>query len=132
MVQQSIFTGLALASALLSNATFAAQAETTLTGCAAKHQAINVQLEEARQHGNSRQQAGLEKALSEVVANCSDESLRQERQEQVRGAAQEVSEREVDLREAMAKGDAEKIATRQAKLAEAREELKQAEDQLNR
>ena len=33
----------------------------------------------------------------------------------------------MDLREAMAKGDQEKIAKRQAKLAEARAELQQAE-----
>jgi len=38
-----------------------------------------------------------------------------------------VQEREMDLREAMGKGDQEKIAKRQAKLAEARAELEQAE-----
>ena len=37
------------------------QNATPLTGCAAKIQAIAAQLEIAKSHGNSNQQAGLEK-----------------------------------------------------------------------
>jgi len=50
----------------------AAEEATPLTGCAAKRQAISTQIEQAKAHGDSAQQAGLEKALSEVTANCND------------------------------------------------------------
>ncbi|MGE8497363.1 MAG: DUF1090 domain-containing protein [Pseudomonas sp.] len=109
-----------------------ALADDMQTGCAGKRQSIERQLGEARAQGNSHHVAGLEKALSEVTANCTDASLREEREADVREAEEEVRERENDLKEAQAKGDADKIATRQAKLAEAREELKSAEAQLNR
>ena len=60
---------------------------------------------------------------------CAGEAaaLRQERLADVKDARQEVEEREMDLRDAMGKGDQEKIGKRQAKLAEARAELEQAE-----
>lgn len=118
-----------LAGVLVSPATLAGD---LLTGCAGKRQSIERQIADARSQGNTHRQAGLEKALAEVTANCTDESLRQEREAEVREAREEVRERENDLKEAQAKGDAEKIATRQAKLAEAREELNQAEAELNR
>lgn len=102
------------------------------TGCAGKRQAIEMQIEEARSQGNAHRQAGLEKALGEVKAHCTDASLRQDREAEVREAEEEVREREADLKEAQAKGDPGKIATRQAKLAEARAELKEAEAQLER
>ena len=62
--------------ALLTIASFmttpllAAEDTPQLTGCAAKRQAISTQIEQAKAHGNSAQQAGLEKALGEVTANC--------------------------------------------------------------
>lgn len=102
------------------------------TGCAGKRQAIEIQIEEARAQGNDHRQAGLEKALAEVKAHCTDESLLQDREAKVHDAENEVREREADLQEAMDKGDADKIATRQAKLAEAHEELKDAKAQLER
>ncbi|MDH1263021.1 DUF1090 domain-containing protein [Pseudomonas sp. GD03944] len=123
-----------LLAALLASALAApvALAGDMKTGCAGKQQSIERQIQEAKAQGNSHRVDGLEKALAEVKANCTDESLRQEREADVREAQAEVLERENDLKEAQAKGDAEKIATRQAKLAEAREELKSAEAQLNR
>jgi len=75
--------------ALLTVASFmatpllAAEEAPELTGCAAKRQAISTQIEQAKAHGNTEQQAGLEKALSEVTANCTDASLRKERENKV-------------------------------------------------
>ncbi|BAN46099.1 DUF1090 domain-containing protein [Metapseudomonas resinovorans] len=99
-------------------------------GCAAKREAILQRIEAAKAQGNSAQQAGLEKALAEVKANCTEASLRQERENKVAEQRDEVAEREADLREAQAHGDAQKIAKRQAKLDEARAELKAAEQAL--
>ena len=83
--------------ALLTVASFmatpllAAEEAAQLTGCAAKRQAISTQIEQAKAHGNSEQQAGLEKALSEVTANRTDASLRKERENKVLDAKHEVS-----------------------------------------
>ncbi|MGE7814237.1 DUF1090 domain-containing protein [Pseudomonas sivasensis] len=123
--------------ALLTVASFmatpllAAEEATQLTGCAAKRQAISTQIEQAKAHGNSDQQAGLEKALSEVTANCTDASLRKERENKVLDAKHDVSRRQADLDKAMKKGDAEKINKRKDKLAESRKELQDAVEELD-
>ncbi|CAI8799123.1 MULTISPECIES: DUF1090 domain-containing protein [Pseudomonas] len=103
-----------------------------LTGCAAKKQGIMNQIELAKSHGNADQQAGLEKALSEVSANCTDASLKKERENKVLDAKHEVSKRQADLDKAMKQGDAEKINKRKDKLAESRKELQEAVDELDR
>ena len=110
----------------------AAEEAPGLTGCAAKKQAITLQLEQARAHGNSNQVAGLEKALSEVEAHCTDAGLRKERENKVLEAKHEVSKRQADLDKAMKKGDPEKIDKRKNKLAESRKELQEALDQLDK
>ena len=124
--------------ALLTVASFmttpllAAEEVPELTGCAAKRQAISAQIEQAKAHGNSEQQAGLEKALSEVTANCTDASLRKERENKVLDAKHEVSRRQADLDKAMKKGDADKINKRKEKLAQSRKELQDAVEDLDK
>ena len=122
-----LLSALLLTSALV----YAAENATApLTGCAAKHQAINAQLEIAKSQGNSNQQAGLEKALKQVQDNCTDSSLRTEREAEMAKAEEQVSEREIDLREALAKGDQNDISKRQSKLHEARATLQQTREAL--
>ncbi|MBP5073837.1 DUF1090 domain-containing protein [Pseudomonas chlororaphis] len=118
--------------ALTAPALMAAEQTPELTGCAAKRQAISTQIEQAKAHGNSEQQAGLEKALSETTANCTDASLKKERENKVLEAKHEVSRRQTDLDKAMKKGDAEKINKRKDKLAESRKELQEALDELDK
>lgn len=110
----------------------AAEEVPELTGCAAKSQAISAQIEQAKAHGNSAQQAGLETALSEVTAHCTDASLRKERENKVLDAKHEVSRRQADLDKAMKKGDADKINKRKDKLAQSRKELQEAVDELDK
>ncbi len=106
-----------------------AHAATALTGCAAKKQAIKTQLSYARQHNNTHQVAGLEKALREVDQHCSESSLSKERHEKVTEKKREVQE----LAKAKAEGrSASKIQKREDKLAEARQELNEAEQALSR
>lgn len=129
MIRTATLSSLALA--MLLNAS-PGLAQESPTGCAAKRQALLEKIEVARKHGNTQQLAGLQEALSQVEAHCDDDSLRQKRQAKVREAREEIQQRELDLREAQAKGDPQKIARRQAKLAEARAELEQAEAELRR
>ncbi|MCK9801027.1 hypothetical protein BK634_00805 [Pseudomonas chlororaphis] len=117
---------------LMAAPLMAAEEAPGLTGCAAKRQAISTQIEQAKAHGNSEQQAGLEKALSEVTSHCTDASLKKERENKVLDAKHEVSRRQADLEKAMKKGDSEKINKRKDKLAESRKELQQALDELDK
>ena len=123
--------------ALLTVASFmatpllAAEDVQPLTGCAAKRQAISSQIEQAKAHGNSAQQAGLEKALAEVTAHCTDASLKKERENKVLDAKHEVSRRQADLDKAMKKGDPDKINKRKEKLADSRKELQDAVEELD-
>ncbi|KQB54031.1 hypothetical protein AQS70_08145 [Pseudomonas endophytica] len=117
---------------LLAAPLMAADQTPELTGCAAKKHAISVQLEQARAHNNSNQVAGLEKALSEVTANCTDAGLKKERENKVLEAKHDVSKRQADLDKAMKKGDPEKIDKRKTKLAESRKELQEALEQLDK
>lgn len=129
-----LLSSLAL-SALLSLAAsplLAAEEQPGPTGCAAKRQAISEQLEQARAQGNGEQQAGLEKALAEATEHCTDASLRKEREQKVLEARHEVNQRTKDLDKAMKKGDPERINKRKEKLAEAKKELQEAVDGLER
>ena len=123
---------LLLSLGLITAGTQAAEPEPGLTGCAAKRSAIEQQLQQARDHKNAAQAAGLETALTQVKANCTDAGLRSEREQKVLEARHEVSQRTKDLDKAMKKADAEKINKRKEKLAEAKQELQEALDDLDR
>lgn len=125
------FVALLAACGLFTPLAFAADA-TALKGCAAKKAHLQTQIDYARAHSNSHQQAGLQKALDEVNAHCTDASLRQERERKIADAKHEVSERQADLAEATQKGDADKIAKRKAKLAESQKELQDAMSELDK
>ncbi|MGY2375873.1 DUF1090 domain-containing protein [Pseudomonas sp. SDO524_S393] len=122
----------ALLTSFLTTSLLAAEEAPPLTGCAAKRQDITTQIEQAKAHGNSAQQAGLEKALGEVTANCTDASLKKERENKVLDAKHEVSRRQADLDKAMKKGDADKINKRKEKLAQSRKDLQDAVEELDK
>lgn len=92
--------------------------------CDSKAQAIEQQLAQARQQGQTERVSGLMKALTQVKANCTAQTLEADKQRKVREYEQEVAERQQDLREAQASGDKDKIAVRQKKLEEAIAELR--------
>lgn len=96
------------------------------SGCAAKEAHIQAKIAAAKQQGNDAALAGLETALSEVRRWCRDDSLLGKAEMRVQEKRAEVAEQELELREAQATGKADKIAKRERKLREAREELQEA------
>ncbi len=100
--------------------------------CEAKQADIRTQIEQAKAAGNSEQQAGLEKALSENTEHCTDKGLIKQQEGKVLDAKQEVSKRQADLDKAMKKGDADKINKRKDKLAESRKELQDEQQKLEK
>lgn len=123
---------LALACALGSPAVLAVEKAPAVSGCLLKSQEINDKIQQAKADGNKREQAGLEKALSEVNANCSETALLKQHEQKVLDAKREVSRRQTDLNKAMAKGDPERINKRKDKLAESRKELVDAQAELDK
>ncbi|WP_112197464.1 DUF1090 domain-containing protein [Rahnella sp. NRRL B-41462] len=109
---------------LFTTATFAAPQPES---CVTKQQEIQKQIDEARAHKNQNRVDGLEKALRENKAHCTDAGLKAENQKRVEEKREKVAEREQELKEVQAKGDHEKIIKKQQKLEEAKSELKEAE-----
>ncbi|RSK63156.1 DUF1090 domain-containing protein [Enterobacter huaxiensis] len=102
------------------------------TGCEAKRQEIKQQINLAQSYGNEHRVVGLQKALSELNANCTDDRLRLEREADVRKKEQKVEERRQELAEAKADGREDKIRKKQEKLEEAQDELTEAKNILNK
>ncbi len=98
-----------------------------LSPCQEKEQDIQREISYAEKHHNQNRIDGLNKALSEVKAHCSDSKLKADHQQKIAKQREEISGRQRDLREAKQKGDAEKISKRQRKLDEAQQELKALE-----
>ncbi|MBV4368125.1 DUF1090 domain-containing protein [Erwinia sp. BNK-24-b] len=110
---------------LLSLTTFAQAAESL---CLQKEQDIQHEIELARQHDNQRRVTGLERALTEARAGCTDDKLKTRHQEKIKEQQQKVEERQKELSQEKADGnDKEKIAKRERKLAEAQRELKEVQ-----
>ncbi|WP_288473075.1 DUF1090 domain-containing protein [uncultured Pseudomonas sp.] len=101
-------------------------------GCAAKRLTLERQIAQAQAQGDAGRLTGLRRALDAVQAHCTDTGLRQQRLEVIQARSREVAERERDLRDAQAKGDADKIRVRSRKLAEARRELEEARAKASR
>lgn len=96
--------------------------------CQRKEQALERQLEIARQHNNRNRVAGLETALGNVRTWCSDGGLVKKAEGKVEDKREKVKEREEELAEAVAENKgADKKAKRERKLEEAKAELREAE-----
>lgn len=110
---------------LLSLTTFAQAADSL---CLQKEQDIQHEIDLARQHDNQRRVTGLERALTEARAGCTDDKLKASHQEKLDELQQKVEERQKELNQERADGDdKEKIAKRERKLAEAKRELKEVQ-----
>jgi len=93
--------------------------------CQQKEQDIQHEIEMAKKHNNQRRVNGLERALTEVRAGCTDKKLKASHLEKINAQKQKVAERERELKEERDEGhDKDKTAKREHKLEEARQELK--------
>ena len=109
--------------------------------CATKIRAIETQIDHAKQHGNTSRIAGLQDALANTKANCSNAGLAERADRKMRDAQQDVDKAQAEVREAEGKlreardtGNAKKIrkaerhlADKQRKLREKTEDLRSAQ-----
>lgn len=97
-------------------------------GCDAKRTSIEREISYAQAHGNTKRVDGLETALAQLNANCTDAVLRSDAQRKVAAAEKKLSERQRELQQAKADGkSAKKIAERQHKVDEAHAELEKVQ-----
>ena len=93
--------------------------------CQQKERDIRHEIAMAKQHDNQRRVNGLERALTEVRASCSDRQLKSAHSERLKSQQNKVAEREQELQKARDdRDDKDKIEKRERKLDEARQELK--------
>ena len=100
-------------------------------GCKARQQAVADQLVFAKAHNNADQIAGLEQALRNIEAHCTDVGLFKEQQQRVAKLKEQVNERLLELQNARVSGKPDKIAKKQAKLEEAQAKLLAAQSELD-
>ena len=100
-------------------------------GCKARQQAVADQLVFAKAHNNADQIAGLEQALRNIEAYCTDDGLFKEQQQRVAKLKEQVNERLLELQNARVSGKPDKIAKKQAKLEEAQAKLLAAQSELD-
>ena len=116
-------TSLVLLAACLCPAVLLAQSG----GCDAKRQSIEQEITYAQAHGNASRVQGLQTALAQVKAHCTDASLRSDAEQKVAKAQQKVVAQEQELEQAREQGKgADKMADRQRKVDDAHAQLQQA------
>jgi C4-type Zn-finger protein len=105
--------------------------------CAVKINALQAQLEAARQAGNINKVAGLQRALQQTKTKCTDEAQYTRAERKARNAQKDVNkaQKELDrakqqLHDARASGDAEEISKGQYKVAEKEHALREKMDDL--
>lgn len=94
---------------LLCSAGTSLAANPEAKGCEAKKQALETRLAAARRHNNTGQVEGLQRALQNVQAWCTDNDLKAKADYEVWEKRNEVQKREQDLTQARAGGKKKKI-----------------------
>ncbi|MBA1273645.1 DUF1090 family protein [Stutzerimonas azotifigens] len=115
-----------LTASLLVSVTLPAKARTS--DCSAQRQAISEQLHQARLLGDRVTQTDLETRLKTLNVRCRGMQPLQANRLAIDQANQLVRQREAQLREALAEGDAGRIQLRQRQLDTARRWLEAARE----
>lgn len=116
-------TSTLVAIAVSALATHAALAQPVHATCESKRAEISRNIEHGKALGQMNRVRGLEKALRENQAHCSDAKLEQAHAAKIAEQERAVETRQRDLDEVRKTGKAGKIADREAKLAEEKAEL---------
>ena len=100
-------------------------------GCAKKACEVNLELLASKRQGNSHKVAGLNKALNNINAYCTNDGLKAELQQKIDDTNSEIEEYKIDLKKAKRQGKHDKVEKYQQKLNDETKQLKQLIDELN-
>ena len=121
-------SGMVIAS--LAGNSLAASRCVDLSGCARKFCELERQLELAQQANQQQKVDGLQSALANAKANCSDPQLRQELLDDIEETQAEIADHRQDLHQAEQEGDTTKIIKYRDKLEAKQQELNVLVQQL--
>ncbi|MEZ9593592.1 DUF1090 domain-containing protein [Shewanella sp. 10N.261.52.F9] len=102
----------------------------TMVGCDKKRCEISKQIVMAKAHGNTHKVSGLETALQNVEANCTNDGLKQDLTAEIADVKQQIDKYEADLKEAEEESNLDKTYKYQQKLLSENTKLKQLEQEL--
>ncbi len=122
------FTTLALLA--ISNFSFANESCEALKGCAQKACQVEKQIEIAKKNGNSHKIDGLNKALAEITAHCSDDKIISDIEDDLSKSNDELKEHQEELKEAQAEEKSDKIEKYNAKIKEDEAEISALKEKL--
>lgn len=133
MLQRKLFAPLCLV-ALAAVAPAVAQTQAScsaLKGCEQKFCEMEIQLNMAKQTGNTDQVAGLQMALDNARTSCSDTKLKDTLAAKLAEANQDLVRYQADLQQAEQQGKKDKVVKYKKKLEETTSEIKRLNDQLS-
>jgi hypothetical protein len=110
---------IAVAASCVAPAAWAAGACDSLGPCAARACRLDAQIAQAKDKGQTRELAVLERQRADMV-HCSDDGLKQKRKMALDQAQARIDKREAELKKVQATGDAAKISKAQRNLENAR------------
>lgn len=109
---------------------FATPAMADNPACQRKSAEIERQIEHAKEAGNRNQVQGLEKALSQVKANCTDAALIADKKKDIADQQEDIDEILADIKEKQSEGRYDKVKKLERKLQREREELEALRGEL--
>lgn len=98
--------------------------------CDSKKQAIETQIDYAKQNNETFRVQGLEKALHQVKTFCTNDKLEAKYKIDILEKTNKVTKRQDELAEAQIEGKQQKIAEQKLKLRDAEKELSEAQAKL--
>ncbi|WP_286303017.1 DUF1090 domain-containing protein [Vibrio apostichopi] len=102
-----------------------------LSGCERKSCEIEYQIDKAKEYGNQHKVDGLTKALKEVKANCTNDSLKDKIAEKIESSEEDLAEYREDLEEAKQSGKTQKVKKYQRKIEDELEERDRLMEELS-
>ncbi|WP_083953395.1 DUF1090 domain-containing protein [Thauera butanivorans] len=113
---------------LLGGIAFSAHADNP--ACQQKATEIEQQIEYAKSHGNTHRLQGLERALANVKAHCTDQALIRDKKDEIREQEEEIREILEEIREKQSEGRYDKLVKLERKLERERAEKDVLEREL--
>lgn len=114
----------------LSSFSYAQTNDAPLKGCAKKAHDVNTQIALAKKAGNTHKVDGLNIALEEIKAHCSDEKIISDIEKGIAEAQEELTKHKEDLKEAQAEQKSDKIEKYTEKIKEDEAEIVSLQAQL--
>lgn len=101
-----------------------------LKGCAEKSCQVEKQIALAKKNGNSHKVDGLNKALAEITAHCSDDKIISDIEDDLSKVNDDLKEHKEELKEAIAEDKRDKIEKYNIKIKEDEAEISALKEEL--